>query len=88
VAVQLPDTDGDCRTCEFCDAHVTPEFRRSYGTADRRALRCPECDSWARIMRGSAAGKIVDHPDPQKHDGRNGGVELRGPKVTDGGLSR
>lgn len=83
MTVQLPDPSGDLRTCEFCDAHVTSDFRRSYGTGNRRALRCPNCDSWARIERGSAAGRDVDHPDPQNHANRNGGRELRGPTAVE-----
>ena len=78
-------TASERSTCDYCEAHVTAEFRRTYGTDDGRAKRCPECDSWARIMRGSAAGKDVDHLDPQKHNGLNGGKELRGKVVADGG---
>lgn len=85
MAIQLPDASDDCRTCEYCNAHVTPEFRRTYGTDDHRALRCPECDSWARIMRGSARKGDVDHPDPQVEPNRNGGRELRQKVATDGG---
>jgi len=87
MAVQLPDptADQDQNTCEFCGAHVTPEFRRAYGDADHQAQRGPEGDSWTRIMRGSAAGKDVHHPDPQDHPGRNGGTELRQKVVADGG---
>ena len=85
MAVQLPDAESDRRRCEFCAAHVTPEFRRSYGTPDRRALRCPECDSWSRIFRGSACGRDVDLPDPQETPGRSGGQQLRSEVVTTGG---
>lgn len=85
MAVQLPDANSNPNTCDYCEAHVTAEFRRTYGTDANRAKRCPECDSWARIMRGSAAGKDVDRPDPQVHDERNGGTELRRKCVADGG---
>ena len=81
-------TASERSTCEYCKAHVTTDFRRTYGDDARRAHRCPECDSWARIMRGSAAGKDVDHPDPQVASNRNGGKELRQKAVADGGLDR
>ena len=84
MAVQLPDSTSDRQTCDYCDAHVTPEFRRIYGTDDGCAKRCPECDSWARIMRGSAR-RDVDHPDPQENPNRTGGKELRRNCVADGG---
>lgn len=32
MAVQLPNTDSGRHTCGYCDAHVTAEFRRIYGT--------------------------------------------------------
>lgn len=54
-------------TCDYCGAHLTSDFRRTYGTEDNRAKRCPECDSWARRQRGSAGGKVVDHHDRQVH---------------------
>ena len=85
MAVQLPDADSDRSTCDYCGAHVTVDFRRTYGTNDRRAKRCPECDSWVRLQAGSACGKDVDHPDPQTHNARNGGKELRHKPVADGG---
>ncbi len=81
----LPDSDSDRTTCDYCGAHVTAEFRRTYGTPDRRAKRCPECDSWVRLQAGSACGKDIDHPDPQNHAERNGGVDLRRKQMTDGG---
>ena len=87
MAVQLPDVNSDRHTCDYCGAHVTRNFRRTYGTDDRRAKRCPECDSWPRIERGSARGLDVDHPDPQKHENRNGGKKLRRKRVADGGES-
>jgi hypothetical protein len=90
MAVQLPDTDGDRHRCDFCHSHVTTDFRRSYGTENWRAKRCPECDSWARIQRGSARGKDVNHPDPQENPARTGGRDLRNNTqvVTDGGEPR
>jgi len=78
-------TSSERSTCEYCEAHVTSDFRRTYGDGTHRARRCPECDSWARIMRGSAAGEDVDHPDPQVAPNRNGGRELRQKVATDGG---
>ncbi|MFC4550075.1 MULTISPECIES: DUF7563 family protein [Halorussus] len=85
MAVPLHNTDSDRHTCDYCQAHVSRSFRRTYGTESGRAKRCPECDSWPRIEHGSARGKDVDHPDPQDHANRNGGQELRRPRVADGG---
>ena len=89
MTVQLPDAPNNPRRCDFCDAHVTAEFRRTYGTYNRRAKRCPKCDSWARIHRGSARGHDVDRPDPQENPGYSGGRKLRTPAdvATDGGES-
>ena len=72
-------------TCDYCGAHVTSDFRRTYGTDRHRAKRCPECDSWVRIQRGSARGEDVAHPDPQENEERCGGRDLRNPIATDGG---
>jgi hypothetical protein len=86
MAVPLRPADGSERsTCDYCGAHVTPDFRRTFGAENGRAKRCPECDSWARIHRGSARGKDLDHPDPQENEERCGGRELRTPVATDGG---
>ncbi|UPV75873.1 hypothetical protein M0R89_07395 [Halorussus limi] len=85
MAVRLPDSDSDRTTCDYCEAHVTAHFRRTYGTEDRRAKRCPVCDSWPRIEHGSARGEAVDHPDPQEYNARTGGKELRRKCVADGG---
>ncbi|WP_423745086.1 hypothetical protein V5735_03410 (plasmid) [Haladaptatus sp. SPP-AMP-3] len=88
MVVRLPSAAPSERTtCDYCDAHVTTSFRRTYGTEENRAKRCPECDSWARIMRGSAQGRDVEHPDPQTHTERRGGKQLR-EKVIDGGVSQ
>lgn len=86
ISVPSPDSSEQNR-CNYCRAHVTSDFRRTYGS-NGSAKRCPECDSWARIMRGSAAGKDVDHPDPQDAPNRNGGRELRQKVATDGGNDR
>jgi hypothetical protein len=89
MAVPLPSADSSERTtCDYCEIHVTSDFRRTYGSDDGHAKRCPECDSWARTMRGSARGVDVDHPDPQVADQRTGGKELRQKVATDGGASR
>lgn len=85
MAVRLPDSTSNRHTCDYCEAHVTAGFRRTYGTDDGRAKRCPECDSWPRIEHGSARGLEVNHPDPQNHANRNGGKELRRKRVADGG---
>lgn len=87
MAVQLPDARDDRRRCDFCDSHVTDDFRRTYGNENNRAERCSECDSWARIKKGSAAGRNLDHPDPQDNPHRRGGQDLqtRTEVVADGG---
>lgn len=86
MAVRLPNPDSNRQTCGYCEAHVTQKFRRVYGTDDGHAIRCPECDSWARIMRGSACGReVTERLDPQEYPSRKGGVELRKRRVTDGG---
>jgi len=80
-------TASERSTCDYCGAHVTSNFRRTYGTESGRAKRCPGCDSWPRIEHGSARGDEVDHPDPQENPARNGGKELRRKRVADGGES-
>lgn len=87
MAVKLPNSASSRHTCDYCEAHVTADFRRTYGTDDGRAKRCPECDSWPRIERGSARGKDVDHPDPQDHAERRGGQDLRETVPITGGRS-
>ncbi|RQH03200.1 DUF7563 family protein [Natrarchaeobius oligotrophus] len=59
--------------CLHCGAHVTNEFGRVFGDDRDRAHRCGECDSYARLSRGSAAGLEVDVPDPETSEGRHGG---------------
>ncbi|WP_089789667.1 DUF7563 family protein [Natronobacterium haloterrestre] len=67
-----PSTGTDSR-CQHCDSHVTDRFARVFGDDRDRAHRCPECDSYRRLTRGSAAGKDVDIPDPETSPGRHGG---------------
>ncbi|ARS91396.1 DUF7563 family protein [Natrarchaeobaculum aegyptiacum] len=61
-------------TCQHCGAHVTEQFARVFGDDRDRAHRCGECDSYARLSRGSAAGLEVSVPDPETSPGRHGGV--------------
>lgn len=58
--------------CAHCGAHVTPGFSRVYGDSNDRAHRCGECDSYARLSRGSAAGVDPGIPDPEDNPGRWG----------------
>ncbi|WP_090614534.1 DUF7563 family protein [Natrinema salaciae] len=60
-------------TCQHCGAHVTDRFRRVFGDDDDRVHRCGDCDSYARLSRGSAAGIDVGIPDPETSPGRHGG---------------
>ncbi|WP_146417606.1 DUF7563 family protein [Haloarcula hispanica] len=71
--------------CQHCGAHVSRDFRRTFGDGDDIAHRCPACDCMPRISRGTAAGKELDYPDPEDQPQRNQGgrVEAR----TDGGES-
>ncbi|WP_309138789.1 DUF7563 family protein [Haloterrigena gelatinilytica] len=60
-------------TCDHCGAHVSDQFCRVYGDNGDRAHRCGECDTYARLSRGSAIGKDVAIPDPETSPGRHGG---------------
>ena len=60
-------------TCQHCGSHVTDRFGRVYGDNCDRVHRCPECDSYRRLTRGTAAGKDVDIPDPETSAGRHRG---------------
>nr|WP_086009514.1 hypothetical protein [Natrialba chahannaoensis] len=60
-------------TCRHCGAHVTDRFCRVFGDDQNRAHRCGECDTYARLSRGSAAGIDVQIPDPETSLGRHGG---------------
>ncbi|WP_255192152.1 DUF7563 family protein [Natronobeatus ordinarius] len=59
--------------CLHCGAHVTDQFCRVFGDDRDRAHRCGECDTYARLSRGSAAGVDVPIPDPETSEGRHGG---------------
>ncbi|WIV68680.1 DUF7563 family protein [Natrialbaceae archaeon AArc-T1-2] len=67
-------------TCQHCGAHVTDRFGRVFGDDRDVAHRCPECDSYRRLTRGSAAGVDVDVPDPETDPGRHGS-EPRGERA-------
>ena len=45
--------------CDYCGAHVTSDFRRTDGTDAGRAKRCPERDSWTRLICGSTYGDDI-----------------------------
>ncbi|WP_345778390.1 DUF7563 family protein [Haloprofundus salinisoli] len=61
------------RQCLYCNNHVTERFGRVFGEHGDRVHRCPNCDTHARINRGSAAGREVRIPDPETSPGRHGG---------------
>ncbi|MFP8954525.1 hypothetical protein ACLI4Z_16385 [Natrialbaceae archaeon A-arb3/5] len=63
----------DNSTCRHCGEHVTNRFCRVFGDGSDRAHRCGECDTYARLSRGSAAGITVEIPDPETSAGRHGG---------------
>ncbi|WP_323172877.1 hypothetical protein [Natrialba sp. PRR66] len=69
----VPWSPVDHSTCEHCEAHVTDQFRRVFGDDQDQAHRCSECDTYARLSRGSAAGVDVPVPDPETSPGRHGG---------------
>ncbi len=52
---------------------MTDRFRRVFGDDEDRAHRCGDCDTYARLSRGSAAGVDVAVPDPETSEGRHGG---------------
>jgi DNA-directed RNA polymerase subunit RPC12/RpoP len=58
--------------CLNCGSHVQEDLRRVHGDDENVAHRCPDCDSYRRLMAGSAAGKELPH-DPQESPGRHGG---------------
>jgi len=78
------DSEASHSDCRFCGAHVSSDFRRTFGDDENVAHRCLSCDSRPRIQAGSAAGREVTYPDPVEQECRN-----RGPRVaaTDGGIS-
>lgn len=61
-------------TCEHCGAHVSTDFARVYGDGDNRIHRCPNCDSWIRLQKGSGAGLDVSISDPETAPGHRGGT--------------
>ena len=77
-------SDGPGR-CRHCDTHISDTFRRVHGDNDDIAHRCPACDCFRRLSRGSAAGVNVDLPDPDDHPNRNRGQRVGTPAIADGG---
>lgn len=77
-----PEVDSDY--CQNCGEPVSRKFALSHGDNDDIAHRCPECDIWRRISRGSAAGiDLPGHPDPEVVGGHHGNEAL-----ADGGHDR
>lgn len=62
--------------CGFCGAHVSADFRRTFGDESNNAYRCLSCDSRPRIQAGSAAVATGDYPDPVEQEERNRGLRL------------
>ncbi|ELY48077.1 DUF7563 family protein [Natronorubrum sulfidifaciens] len=71
VTISLQSSTADS-SCRHCGAHVSDRFSRVFGDDDR-VHRCSECDTYARLSRGSAAGVDVRIPDPETSPGRHGG---------------
>ncbi|MHC3439215.1 DUF7563 family protein [Natrialbaceae archaeon A-gly3] len=67
-----PWPSADQTTCRHCGSHVTDRFRRVFGDSNDVVHRCPNCDCYRRLTRGSGAGVDVDHPDPETSPGRQG----------------
>ena len=74
------------RTCRYCGAHVSDRFGRVHGDENDVAHRCPACDCFRRLSRGSAAGVDIDLPDPADQPNRNRGSRVGTPVRTDGGV--
>jgi len=64
-------------SCQHCGAAVSADFRRVYGDNHDRAHRCPACDTFLQLSRGSAAGCEVLFPDPEQSPGRQGNEARR-----------
>jgi hypothetical protein len=64
-------------SCRHCGTQVSTDFRRVYGDNHDQAHRCPNCDTFLRLSRGSGSGRDVDFPDPQESPGRQGNVPGR-----------
>ena len=71
MALSFSQPDG-LRACLHCGAHVSTNFRRTFGDDRYRAHRCRECDSFVRLTEGSAAGLEVGTNDPETSPGRHG----------------
>lgn len=76
----------DRSTCQHCGAHVSRDFRQTFGDQDDVAHRCQACDCMTRLSKGSAAGQEVDFPDPAEQPNRNRGARVDA--RTDGGEQR
>ena len=73
VTVAPWPSSGESTTCRHCESFVTDRFSRVYGDNSDRVHRCPECDTYRRLTRGSAAGKTLSIPDPEIAEGHHGG---------------
>ncbi len=41
--------------CNQCNAFVTPEFVRVFGSNDREVFACPECTAFTELVEGAGA---------------------------------
>ena len=80
VSVEI-SPPADSSHCQNSGAYVTDPFGRVFGDQDDVAHRCGECDSYRRLIRGSAAGVNVSIPDHSVAEGHHGNSET---VMTDG----
>jgi|GEM_PF-830351 hypothetical protein len=78
-------SDTSQQQCRHCGAHVSSRFAAVHGDEDDVAHRCPACDCFRRLSRGSAAGLNVGLPDPIEQPNRNRGQRVEAAARTDGG---
>lgn len=67
-----PCSSAPRRDCLRCGTHVSEQFQRVFVDDRDRVYRCPECDTFLRLSRGSAAGLDVEFPDPLESPNRQG----------------
>ncbi|WP_248515974.1 DUF7563 family protein [Salinarchaeum laminariae] len=63
-----PSAESECR---HCGEHLTGRFCRVFGDANGDVHRCFGCDSRRRVLSGTAAGKTVPYPDPERFRGES-----------------
>ncbi|WP_425601447.1 DUF7563 family protein [Halorubrum salinum] len=85
AVIRLDRSSHTERECRNCGGHVTKDFARVHGDENSRVHRCPACDCFRRISRGSAAGVDVDLVDPADQPNRNRGQRVGAAVRADGG---